>query len=160
MQPGHRDGVELTADAGMTRRVRRLVAVSAVALGVIVLLAVRDDGPGWVVALLAVGWVLMPVFLWASLSRPRLRYLLMLPATAVTIGLVGMTIAAGGTSAVGWLILTLGIASGGFLGLWFWYRWFPVPFALDDPYGMPRIGLVGLHVGLVLVGVAVIVMSL
>jgi hypothetical protein len=160
MHPSHRDGVELTSDAGMTRRVRRLVAVSAVALGVITALAQRSGGPVWVLVFLSVGWVLMPTLLWMSVERPRVRYLLVIPASVVTIGLAGMTVAASGSEEIGWLILTVGIASGGLFGMWFWYRWIPVPLMFDDPYGMPRIGLVGIHVGLVLVGIAMVVTSL
>lgn len=150
-------GIELTTDVVFQKRVRRLVAVSAVALGLILWLAVRDGAPGWVIVLVASGWVLMPVFLARSLSRPGMRYMLVVPATTVGVGLIAMTLATDGANRVGWLLMTLGILSGGTLGLWFWYRLFPVPRLLDDPFGWPRLILLAGHVGLILVGFGVLV---
>ena len=149
-------GVELTGDRWFAHRVRRLVFVSAIALGVITLLAVRSGGPTWSVVLLAAGWVLMPVILAASLRRPMLRYALVVPATLVTLGLLGMVFGTSGTELLGWAMLTAGILLGGTLGMWFWYRWMPVPRAFDDPYGTARMILVAIHIGLVLVGAAIV----
>jgi hypothetical protein len=156
----HRPGVELTADPLFARRVRRLVVVSAVALGLIAWLAIRSGGPRAAVVLLVLGWAIMPAVLAASLSRPRLRYALVLPATLVTLGLVGMVLSTGGAEMIGWILVTLGIAIGGSLGMWLWYRWFPVPYVLDDPYGVPRLMLLSVHIVLVISGVVVIVVSL
>lgn len=145
-------GIELTGDRLFTSRVRRLVAISAVALGVIWGLALAEEASTWILALLAVGWIAMPTILAASLSRPDLRYALVVPAGAVSIGLTGMVMTAPQETAAGWLLITAGILLGGFLGVWFWFRWLPVPRILDDPFGWPRVALVGLHLALVLVG--------
>jgi hypothetical protein len=56
-------------------------------------------------------------------------------------------------------MITAGILLGGTLGMWFWYRMMPVPYELSDPYGTPRIALVGLHIGLVLAGVAIVIIT-
>lgn len=152
---GRGTGVELTDDRWFAHRVRRLVFVSAVALGGITLLAVRSGGPTWSLVLLAAGWVLMPVILAASLRRPTLRYALVLPASLVTFGLLGMVFDTSGTELLGWAMLTAGILLGGSLGMWFWYRWMPVPHAFEDPYGTARMVLVAVHIGLVLAGAAV-----
>jgi hypothetical protein len=146
-------GIELTGDRLFTSRVRRLVAISAVALGVIWGLALAEEASTWILVLLAVGWIAMPTILAASLSRPALRYALVVPAGAVSIGLIGMVMTAPEETAAGWLLITAGILLGGFLGVWFWFRWLPVPRILDDPFGWSRVALVGLHLALVLVGV-------
>lgn len=153
-------GVELTADRLFAHRIRRLVAISTVALGVIFGLALADDAEVWVLVLLGIGWATMPAILVLSLRRPLLRYALLLPATAVSIGLIGETLGAPNSTGGGWLLITLGILLGGTLGAWFWFRWFPVPRAFDDPYGVPRVALVGLHIGLVLIGMAMVVAGL
>ncbi|MEN8234950.1 MAG: hypothetical protein ABFR89_08540 [Actinomycetota bacterium] len=149
-------GVEMTGDRLFAHRVRRLVGISAVALGVIWGLAYADGGPGWVLALLAIGWAVMPVVLGLSLRRPIARYALVLPASAVPVGLIGMVAAAPEATVTGWVIVTAGILLGGFLGLWFWFRWLPVPRILDDPFGWPRMVLVGLHTALVFVGAVMV----
>jgi hypothetical protein len=153
-------GVELTANRLFAHRVRRLIVISTVALGVIWGLAFVDDAEVWVLVLLGVGWLTMPTILALSLRRPMLRHALVVPASAVAIGLIGMTLAAPDSTNVGWLLVTLGILVGGTLGAWFWFRWLPVPRVLDDPYGSARVALVGLHIGLVLIGVAMVVAGL
>ena len=153
-------GVELTADRLFAHRVRRLVVISTIALGVIWGLAFADDAEAWVLVLLAIGWVTMPTILAFSLRRPMLRYALLVPSTAVSLGLIGMTLTAPDSTSVGWLMVTLGILVGASFGAWFWYRWMPVPRGLNDPYGAPRVALVGLHVGLVLIGMALVVAGL
>ena len=150
-------GVELTADTVFQRRVRRLVALSAVALGLMLWLAASDGAQWWVLALIGVGWVLMPTFLAMSLSKPWVRYMLIVPATTVSLGLIAMTLATEGSASVGWMLLTLGVLAGGTLGIWFWYRWFPVPRLLDDPFGWPRLTLIALHLGLILVGFGILI---
>ena len=153
-------GVELTTDRLFEHRIRRLIVISTVALGVIWGLAFADDAEAWVLVLLGIGWVTMPIILALSLRRPLLRYALLVPATAVSIGLIGMVLTAPDSTDVGWLLVTLGILVGGALGAWFWFRWLPVPRAFGDPYGAPRVALVGLHIGLVLIGVAMVVAGL
>lgn len=151
-----RAGVELTGDRLFRHRVRRLVTISSVALGVIWGLAFVEEPPAWVLVLLAVGWVSMPLILLASLKRPSIRYALVVPASAVSVGLIGMALAAPQDTVTGWLLITAGILLGGFLGVWFWFRWLPVPRILDDPFGWPRVTLVGLHLALVLVGATLV----
>ena len=153
-------GVELTSNRLFEHRIRRLIVISSVALGVIWGLAFVDDADLWILIALAIGWVTMPTILALSLHRPMLRYALLVPATAVSIGLIGMTLTAPDSTDVGWLLITLGVLVGGALGAWFWFRWLPVPRALDDPYGAPRVALVGLHTGLVLIGAAMVVAGL
>ena len=153
-------GTELTGDRLFGHRVRRLVAISSVALGVIWGLAFVEEAPVWVLVLLAVGWVSMPTVLAASLSRPSLRYALVVPAGAVSFGLIGMVRAAPQDTVTGWLLITAGILLGGFLGIWFWFRWLPVPRILDDPFGWPRTALVGLHLALVLVGATLVILGI
>ena len=148
--------VELSADPRMARRVWRLGFVSVVALGLIWALAVATVHPPMVVsAALVAGWVLMPVLLFASLARPPMRYGLVLPAALVGGGLIGLMLLAPAVSplaAVGWLLVTAGVALGGFLGLWFWYRLLPVPQFLNDLESPGRWALIALHVGLIVVG--------
>jgi hypothetical protein len=156
---GTREGIELTTNPWMTRRVHRLIVVSSVALGIITGLAVSDDGPSWAVLAIAFAWFAMPTALWASVDRPRLRYLLAVPAVSASAGLVGMAVATSGAAAAGWLIVLIGISTGGMLGMWFWYRFLPVPYSLDDPYGTPRLSLLAIHIALVLIGVGIIVLA-
>ncbi len=151
-----RSGIELTGDRLFIHRVRRLVAISTVALGVIWGLAFVEEAPTWVLVLLAIGWASMPTILAASLNRPSLRYALVVPATSVSVGLIGMVMAAPQDTVTGWILITAGIVLGGFLGVWFWFRWLPVPRILDDPFGWPRVTLVGLHLALILVGAALV----
>ncbi len=153
-------GIELTADRLFAHRVRRLVAISTVALGVIWGLAFVDEAPTWVLVLLVVGWASMPTVLAASLSRPSLRFALIVPASAVSVGLIGMVMNASEGTVMGWLLITLGILLGGLLGVWFWFRWLPVPRILDDPFGWPRVALVGLHLALILVGATLVILGI
>ena len=155
-----RAGLEMTGDRVFAHRVRRLVGVSTVALGVFWGLAFMDDAPGWVLALLAIGWVLMPAVLAVSIHRPMMRYALVVPATVVPVGLTGMVMVAPAATVNGWIIMTIGILFGGFLGLWFWFRWLPVPRILDDPFRSARVTLVGIHIALVLAGVTIVAAGL
>lgn len=148
--------VELTATPVMQRRVQRLAAVSVVALGLIWALATRTlDAPTLVEDALAAGWILMPAVLLWSLVVPGVRYLLVVPASLVTLALVAVCVGwlpASSLGAVGWVLLTVGILLGGSLGLWLWYRVLPVPASLDDPGARGRWALIGTHVALVVVG--------
>lgn len=153
---GRQPSVELTTDPLFAHRVRRLVWISSIALGVIALLAIRSDAPGWSIVMLVAGWVLMPMILALSLRRPKVRYGLVIPASLVTLGLLGPVTVSIGASLVGWVMILVGILVGATLGMWFWYRWLPVPDGFNDPYGARRMVLIGAHIGLVLFGVAVV----
>lgn len=151
-----RSPVELTSDRRFERRIKRLAAVSAVALGLIWALVVATiAAPSAVDAVFAAGWLLMPSTLVASLRYPRLRYGLVVPASLVSVGLLAVCIGWLPTDplvALGWLLMTVGIALGGCLGLWFWYRLLPVPARLDDPFSTGRWALIVAHIVLVVVG--------
>jgi hypothetical protein len=148
--------VELTGDGRIDGRVKRLTAVSLVALGLVTGLGLATlEAPPAVFALLALGWVLMPAVLASSLRDPALRYLLVVPASLVTLGLLAICIGwlpAQPMAAAGWVLMAAGIGLGGTLGLWLWYRLLPVPGPLDDPLSRGRWLLVSVHIGLVVVG--------
>ncbi len=148
--------VELTTDRRFSRRVKRLAATSAVALGLIWALAITTLELPLVIDLaFLAGWALMPTTLVASLVRPRLRYGLAVPASLVAIGLLAICIGwlpNDRVVATGWLLITAGIALGGALGVWLWYRPVPVPARLDDPFSTGRWLLIGVHVALVVTG--------
>lgn len=109
--------------------------------------------------LLAAGWLLMPTLLFASIDRPKLRSLLTLPATLVAAGLVIVATGGEGDSMfiAGWWTITAGVLFGGGLGAWFWYRWMPIPKALDDPFSVGRMALITFHVTLILVGIGLVI---
>ena len=156
--------IELSGDRRFAGRVRRLAATSVVALGLIWGLATLTLEVSAVerTALLS-GWVLMPTVLIASLWRPQLRYLLVIPATSVTLALmaiVAWALPANPVAALGWVLVTLGVAMGGMMGLVFWYRIIPVPAALDAPFSRGRLGLIGLHVSLIAVGLGLAAMPI
>jgi hypothetical protein len=148
--------IELTDDRRIRHRVLRLAAVSLVALGLMAgLVAATLEAPPAVLAGLVLGWVLMPVVLALSLRELRVRYLLVVPSSLVTLGLLAICIGwlpASPMAAAGWLLMTVGVALGGVLGLWLWFRLLPVPAALDDPLAPGRWALIAVHVALVVVG--------
>jgi len=148
--------IELTRDRRVTWRVRRLSAVSVVALGLTWALASASlHAPSAVGVVLAAGWVLMSAVLLWSLVTPGARYLLIVPASLVMVGLLAVCVAwlpAAPIAATGWLLMTGGVALGAVLGLLFWYRIAPVAAALDDPYARGRWALIGVHIGLLTVG--------
>lgn len=148
-----RPPIEMSTDSRFERRLRRLVLVSLVFLGVIAYLAWSkgDAGPLTLVFLIS-GWILMPTLLHISVAKPRWRYLLAIPAMLVIVGLLRTTLDAG-AAAFGWWLITAGIAFGGTLGGWFWYRWVPVPSRLDNPFSPGRWALVTIHVGMVIAGI-------
>jgi hypothetical protein len=148
--------VELTEDPRIRRRVWRLAAVSAVALGLIWGLAVATTAaPVWVAVALFAGWLSMPTVLLASLRDTRLRYGLAVPSVLVSLGL--LTIVVGftpsGLAGVGWLLILAGVLLGGLMGLWFWFRVAPVPVPLDRPDSAGRWAIIAVHVGLIVVGI-------
>ena len=148
--------VELTGDRRIQGRVRRLAAISLIALGLVTGLGAATLGaPRAVLACLALGWALMPVVLAWSLRDPRARYLLVVPSTLVTVGLLAICIGwlpGPAIAAAGWLLMTIGVGLGGLLGLWLWFRLLPVPAALDDPLAPGRWALISVHVALVVIG--------
>lgn len=155
-----RTPIEMTNDAAFSRRVRRLVVISLVALGAIWALALATtEAPLVADLLLAAGWIGMPTLLLASLERPRLRFLLTAPAISVTVGLVMVALQSGmeGLALAGWWLTSAGVGVGGALGTWFWFRWIPVPRELDQPFSSGRWALIGLHAALVVAGIALVV---
>ena len=153
-----RTPIELSPDPRFAGRIRRLAGTASVALGVIWFLAVATlDAPLGIGVALAAGWLSMPAILIASLERPLLRYALVLPSTLVGLPLLAIAIAwlpAGPIAAAGWLLMTSGILMGGVLGVWFWYRLFPVPAVLDDPMSSGRWVLIAVHIALIVSGAA------
>lgn len=156
--------VELSGDPAFARRVRRLVGVSAVALGVVWLLAHAAPGVGAAAeAALVAGWIAMPALLALSLARPRLRLLLALPAGLVGGALLDICLTAlpaGGAARVGWPLITAGVLAGGGMGGWLWYRWMPVPRALAAPFSPARWALIGVHAAAVLAGMLLVALDL
>jgi hypothetical protein len=156
--------VELTDDRRIARRVKRLAAVSSVALGLIWALAVTTlETPPLLEAALAAGWVTMPTVLLASLRRPSVRYWLALPSTLVGLGLVAVCVGwlpGDRLAAMGWLLMTTGVLFGGVMGLWLWFRVLPVPATLDDPVSAARWGLIGVHVALIVTGLVLVIFTL
>lgn len=155
-----RAGVEMSSDPRFLPRVRRLTAVSAVALGVIWALAVTtlDAHPVIELALLA-GWLLMPTVLGASLRWPSVRAVVAAPATLIGAALLAICLTdlpGNGPARVGWFLAMAGVLFGGVLGAWFWYRWLPVPPSLDVPWSAGRWTLIGVHVAAIVTGVALI----
>jgi len=154
--------IEMSADPSFERRIRRLIVISAVALGLVCLLActTAEERNIWLLLLIA-GWISMPVLLAASLKRPAFRYLLTLPTAAVTTGLLGVALGFTGSSVgrLGWWLMTAGVSAGGTLGAWFWYRWAPVPRALDRPFSTGRWALIAIHAGLVAIGGGLVVLG-
>jgi len=148
--------IELTSDRRIRPRVLRLAAVSVVALGLVWGLASATlEAPPAITAVLALGWILMPTVLLSSLVVPQARYLLVVPASLVAIGLLAICVGwlpGSPIEATGWLLMTAGVSLGGVLGLWFWFRVAPVPAALDDPYAAGRWALIAIHVTLIVVG--------
>jgi hypothetical protein len=143
----------------LSARVRRLAITSAWALGVIWLLWALTVGHGPLVgAALAVGWILMPTVLWASLRRPSLRFGLIVPAALVTgaVAAVALGPLANDAARAGWLALLAGLAMGGVQGAWLWFGWLPVPPALRDPLAKTRLRLIAAHVTLVVSGMVLV----
>jgi hypothetical protein len=113
--------------------------------------------------MLTLGWLTMPTILVASLARPRLRYVLVVPSTLVGTGLLAISAAwlpANVIAAAGWLLMTVGILLGGLLGIWFWFRVVPVPDVLDDPFSPGRMALIRVHIALIVVGLSLAALAL
>jgi hypothetical protein len=155
--------VELTDDPAFARRVVRLARTSVVALGYIVLLwAITLDTAAIIGFGLALGWVLMPTILWLSLRLPKLRCALIIPSSLVSVALLAICLTALPADPVaraGWVSITIGILFGGLLGMWFWFRWAPVPAQLNDPFSPGRWMLVGAHIAMIVVGLLLVTLA-
>jgi hypothetical protein len=55
---------------------------------------------------------------------------------------------------LGWLLVAAGLLLGDLMGGWFWFRWVPVPDALNEPFSLGRWRLIAVHVALICVGLA------
>jgi len=142
----------------MSGRVRRLSLVSSVALGVIWWLAHSSDNASPLASAgLLAGWVLMPVVLITSLRLPLLKYGLVAPSTLVLCAL--FLISSNAFPSFGWLALTSGVALGGLMGAWFWFRWAPIPHPLQPHNSRGRITLIAVHVTLILSGTALVALE-
>lgn len=152
--------VGVPAERRLRSRVLRLSIVSVPGLGVIWLLSTTaGEGQGALSGMLAAAWVLMGPLLILRLRWPGLRYALAVPSVLAGLAVIGLSVAAihGPAPALGgWLLVTGGILLGGLLGAWFWFRWLPVPAALEDPYSLGRWVLIAGHVLLILGGIAVL----
>jgi hypothetical protein len=153
-------GPELSDDPEFARRVARLMVDSAVALAYLVYLWSRTLNTSPVIGVgLVGGWILMPALLAWSLHRPAVRIGLFLPSMLVGVALLAICLTALPDDVLprlGWILTTVGIWLGGTLGLWFWFRWLPVPTKLDAPFSPGRWALIGVHVALVVTGFALI----
>ena len=149
--------IEMTGDPRFAPRVMRLAGTSVVALGIIWFLAVatlRAEPTAINLALLG-GWILMPATLGLSLRWPRARYAVVLPSALVSLALVAICLGflpQNPLARLGWLLLTAGILFGGVLGVWFWFRFLPVPASLSSPFSAGRWTLIGAHVALIVLG--------
>jgi len=150
-------------DVRFARRVRRLAATATVALGIIFYLWYRaDPTPPAIGAALLLGWLLMPTTLIASLRWPVLRYALTIPSLSVGLALLALlaTWPSGDKlQLAGWTSITIGIWLGAAMGMWFWYRWFPVPTAFHDPFSPARWSLIAVHVALIVGGAATVAVA-
>lgn len=154
-------GSEMGVHPMIVARVRRLAAVSTVALGAVFFLAVdRLDAPVALDVALAAGWLSMPVLLALSIRRPRFRYLLVVPSTLVGAALFMICVSAlptDGVARAGWLSVTAGVLFGGVLGIWFWYRLLPVPSLFDEPFSPGRWTLITIHVAMIVAGLGLVI---
>ena len=153
--------VELTDDRRITRRVKRLAGTSAVALGLVWVLATTTLGtPPVVDFALFSGWILMPTVLVLGLRRPAIRYWLVVPSTLVSLALLAISMAwlpPEPVAATGWLLTTAGVLLGGVMGAWFWFRVVPVPTSLDDPSATGRWAFIVVHVALITTGLLLVI---
>lgn len=150
----------MSSDPIFARRVVRLAITSGFVLAFLWFLSATTlDAHPFISGGLAGGWLLMPSILGLSLRWPRLRYALIAPSLLVTLALVGICTTALPEDAIastGWLLVTSGVLMGGVFGIWFWFRWMPVPSWLVDPFSRGRWILIALHVWLIAAGLALV----
>ena len=155
--------VEMTSDPRFAARVVRLAVTSVIALGAIFAQwAWTGNGNPTILIALGGGWILMPTLLIVSLRRPQFRYGVVVPAAAVSLALVAICLGnspPSPTARSGWLLISSGVLLGGLLGAWFWFRWLPVPRQLDDPYSPGRWAMIAVHVGLIVAGLGLLLLS-
>lgn len=152
-----RSNAEMTRNAPFENRIKRLAATSIVALGVIWYLAAAAWPP--IRVGLGAGWLLMPTILALSLRWPKLRYALMVPALLVAGSLTAICLTEASPDEriqIGWQLVAGGVWLGGFMGMWFWYRWLPVPKILDDPFSRGRWLFVTVHVAMIVAGIVLL----
>lgn len=149
-----------TAAIAMRRRIVRLAAVSAVALGLIWWLAVeRTTAPAAAIWALLAGWLLMPAVLVASLAIPAASRLLIVPSTLVTLPVAAIALmpwSPDGIVRASWAAVAIGLLLGGGLGLWLWLGAFPAPEPLRDPRAPLRWVLIVIHVAPIVVGLTLL----
>ena len=155
-----RPPIEMTTDPRFARRVLRLAITSVFALALIWFLCqtTLETHPA-IGGSLAGGWLLMPTILGLSLRWPRLRYGLIVPSILVTVALLAICATAlpgNNVAASGWVAVTGGVLLGAGLGVWFWFRWMPVPTDLTDPFSRGRLALIIAHVSLIDIGLGLV----
>ncbi len=139
-------------------RLERLAGVSAVALGLVFLLILRDPGIRLSsAALVGAGWVLMPPTLLLAAWRPELRRLTLVPAGSVWTGVAIATLDT--EFAADWSLLLAGLSGGGLLGAWLWLGWIPAPRWRTEPQHPFRWALIACHVGSVAGGLTWLLLS-
>jgi hypothetical protein len=150
----------MTADPVFAQRIVRLAITSGLVLPLIWFLAATTLDTHLVIrASLGGGWILMPSILGLSLKSPRLRYGLIVPSALVSVALLGIcgtALPEDKLASLGWLLVTGGILFGGVLGMWFWFRWAPVPSALVEPFSRGRWALIGVHISLIVAGLVLV----
>ncbi len=144
----------------MRRRIIRLAAVSAVALGLVWWLAVeRTAAPAAATGALLAGWLLMPAVLVASLAVPVATRLLVVPSTLVTLpvaAIVAVPWSPDGMAHAAWAAIAVGVLLGGLFGLWLWLGAFPRPEPLRDPRSPVRWAMIVVHVVPIVFGLALL----
>lgn len=155
-----RHPIEMSSDQAFSKRIVRLAATSLVALGLIWHLAQSNPRVHPMISgLLLGGWLLMPSLLAFSLRWPQIRFFLAVPSLLISTGLSALCVTAlppDWRVALGWLLITVGVWLGGLLGIWFWYRWLPVPRELEDPFSRGRWSLIAAHIVLIIIGLLLI----
>ena len=141
----------------------RLAITSTVVLGMVWWMSrSRLEADPSIGTALAGGWLLMPTILGLSLRWPRLRYALVVPSALVAGALLSIDATAlpeDVWAKVGWLLITVGVLEGAALGIWFWFRWVPVPVWLDDPFSRARWLFILMHVAPIIAGLILVTLS-
>ena len=153
----------MSDDQKFAGRVRRLGAVSLVALGLVFLIwTVARPGGAIIGIALAAGWILMPASLFFSLRRPAARVGVAVPAVLVGAALIAICawyLPSAPAARAGWLLVTVGVVLGGLMGAWFWFRLLPVPASLENPFSRGRWTFISIHVALIVCGLMLLGVS-